>query len=199
MDLTADPGTAAPVQLPTGGGAVRGIGETFTVSAFSGTGSLSVPVATSPGRSGFGPGLALAYDSGFGNGIAGLGWRLELPAISRKTDRGLPVYDDAHESDVFLLSGAEDLVPADVPDRRRGRYLVRRYRPRVESAFARIERWTSAGDASDVFWRTFTGDNVLTRYGTTDESRVRDPADPRRIFSWLICEQQDARGNAVVY
>jgi RHS repeat-associated protein len=199
MDLTADPGTAAPVQLPTGGGAVRGIGETFTVSAFSGTGSLSVPVATSPGRSGFGPGLALAYDSGFGNGIAGLGWRLELPAISRKTDRGLPVYDDAHESDVFLLSGAEDLVPADVPDQRRGRYLVRRYRPRVESAFARIERWTSTDDASDVFWRTFTGDNVLTRYGTTDESRVRDPADPRRIFSWLICEQQDARGNAVVY
>jgi hypothetical protein len=36
---------------------------------------------------------------------------LALPAISRRTDRGLPQYDDAGESDTFLLSGAEDLVP----------------------------------------------------------------------------------------
>jgi Salmonella virulence plasmid 65kDa B protein len=57
-----------------------------------------------------------AYDryvkGGSGNGPFGLGWKLSLPEITRKTDKGLPKYQDAEESDVFILSGAEDLVPA---------------------------------------------------------------------------------------
>jgi hypothetical protein len=46
-----------------------------------GTGSMTVPIATSPGRGGFGPQLALSYDSGAGNGPFGLGWSLGLPQI----------------------------------------------------------------------------------------------------------------------
>ncbi len=34
------------------------------------------------------------------------GWCLSTPAITRKTDRGLPEYRDAEESDVHILSGA---------------------------------------------------------------------------------------------
>src|SRR5919199_6168293 len=102
---------APSIQLPKGGGAIRGIGEKFAANPVTGTGSMTVPIATSPGRSGFGPQLSLSYDSGAGNGPFGFGWSLSLPAISRKTDKGLPKYEDASESDVFLLSGAEDLVP----------------------------------------------------------------------------------------
>src|SRR5262245_10729171 len=103
---------AAPtISLPKGGGASRGIGEKFAANPVTGTGSMSVPLAVSPGRSGFGPQLALSYDSGAGNGPFGFGWSLALPAITRKTDKGLPRYRDAEESDVYLLSGAEDLVP----------------------------------------------------------------------------------------
>ena len=87
------------------------IGEKFDVNPATGTGSMSIPIATSPGRSGYGPQLALSYNSGSGNGIFGLGWGLSLPQITRKTDKGLPQYLDCKESDVFLLSGAEDLVP----------------------------------------------------------------------------------------
>jgi hypothetical protein len=36
---------------------------------------------------------------------------LPFPAIPRKTDKGLPRYCDVDESDVFILSGVEDLVP----------------------------------------------------------------------------------------
>ena len=99
------------IALPHGGGAIRGIGEKFSVSAVSGTASISIPLALSPGRSGFTPSLDLSYDSGSGNGPFGFGWKLSLPAITRKTDKGLPQYRDADESDVFVLSGAEDLVP----------------------------------------------------------------------------------------
>src|SRR3954467_9752397 len=76
------------LSLPKGGGAIRGLGEKFAANPVTGTGSMTVPIATSPGRSGFGPQLALAYDSGAGNGPFGLGWNLSVPSITRKTDKG---------------------------------------------------------------------------------------------------------------
>src|SRR5258707_7060941 len=132
------------ISLPKGGGAIRGIGEKFAANPVTGTGSMTVPIATSPGRSGFGPQLSLSYDSGSGNGPFGFGWSLSLPAITRKTDKGLPQYLDAAESDIFILSGAEDLVPVAPEDELDG-YRVRRYRPRIEGLFARIERWSRIG------------------------------------------------------
>ena len=45
-------------------------------------------------------------------------------------------------------------------------------------------------------------DNVTTLYGTDTSSRIADPPtrpDPRRVFSWLICESYDDKGNAIVY
>lgn len=211
----ANPLVAPSIALPKGGGAIRGIGEKFAANPVTGTGSMSVPIATSPGRSGFGPQLSLSYDSGTGNGPFGLGWSLSIPSITRKTDKGLPRYRDGAdvESDMFILSGAEDLVPVlvedqagdwkllDLPPRSiDGKTcLVRRYRPRIEGLFARIERWTNEADPKDVCWRSISSDNVTTWYGRTSESRIADPADPARIFSWLICESHDGKGNAIVY
>src|SRR5439155_4579618 len=99
----ASPFTSPQISLPKGGGAIRGIGEKFAANPVTGTGSLSVPIAVSPGRSGFGPALTLSYDSGSGNGVFGIGWSLSLPSITRKTDKGLPRYEDrpGHDSDVF--------------------------------------------------------------------------------------------------
>jgi RHS repeat-associated protein len=193
------------INLPKGGGSIRGIGEKFAANPVTGTGSLSVPIATSPGRSGFGPQLSLTYNSGSGNGSFGFGWNLSLPSITRKTDKGLPQYRDTDESDVFLLSGAEDLVPllnqddsrfaddTSAPD-----YIIHRYRPRIEGLFARIERWTKKA-GGDVHWRSISKENILTLYGKKPDSRISDPEDPTRIFSWLICETRDDKGNAVLY
>ena len=75
-------GSAAPsINLPKGGGAIRGIGEKFGTNPVTGTGSMSVPITASPGRAGFGPQLSLSYDSGSGNGPFGFGWSLSLPAL----------------------------------------------------------------------------------------------------------------------
>src|SRR6476660_982280 len=106
-----DRASVPSISIPKGGGAIRGIGEKFSVNAATGTGSLTVPIYASPGRSSFGPQLSLSYDSGAGNGPFGFGWSLSVLSITRKTDKGLPRYDDAEESDVFILSSAEDLVP----------------------------------------------------------------------------------------
>src|SRR6056297_511308 len=87
--------SAPSISLPKGGGAVRGMGEKFAANPVTGTGSMSVPITASPGRSGFGPELSLSYDSGGGNGPFGFGWKLSIASITRKTDKGLPQYNDA--------------------------------------------------------------------------------------------------------
>ncbi len=197
------------------------MGEKFAANPVTGSGSMAVPIAASPGRSGFGPQLSLSYDSGAGNGPNGFGWSLSLPAITRKTDKGLPRYrdwsSDPLEADVFVLSGAEDLVPVlrqgaaglEIHDDTIAGYRVRRYRPRIEGLFARIERWQwipTAADPrpepvqrADVHWRSMSRDNILTIYGADANSRIADPADPQRIFSWLICESRDDKGNGIRY
>jgi len=211
-DTAAHESIAVPaITLPKAGGAIRGIGEKFTTNPATGTGSLSVPIAVSPGRSGFGPRLSLSYDTGRGNGLFGFGWDLSLPAITRRTDKGLPRYADSEESDVFLLAGVEDLVPVLEYAANEGwqrvplvdpphapGYRIDRYRPRTEGLFARIERWTRLGDG-DVHWRSVTPDNVTTWYGGDTSSRIADPNDPTRVFKWLICRSHDDKGNAISY
>jgi hypothetical protein len=201
------PFAAPQINLPKGGGSIRGIGEKFTANAATGTGSLSVPIALSSGRSGFGPQVSLSYDSGSGNGPFGIGWSLGLPSITRKTDKGLPSYQDTEESDVFILSGSEDLVPVLkqtdydrwVPDEfEQHGYHVKRYRPRIEGLFARIERWTRLADG-DMHWRSISKDNILTVYGRTASARISDPCKRCHVFSWLICESYDDKGNAIHY
>ena len=219
IDNTSDiqgPSPLPSISLPKGGGAIRGIGEKFNANSVTGTASLNVPIYTSPGRSAFGPQLSLSYDSGAGNGPFGFGWNLSLPMITRKTDKGLPKYRDAEESDIFILSGAEDLVPVFKKDDKgewkldengnyiidedpdRDGYIVRRYRPRIEGLFARIERWIRRSDG-DTHWRSISKDNILTVYGRDKRSRICDPSDKSRVFSWLICESYDDKGNAIVY
>jgi len=200
------------ISLPQGGGAIQGIGEKFTANPVTGTGSMAVPIAMSPGRGGFGPQLALSYDSGAGNGPFGMGWSVGIASIRRKTDKGIPQYDDESESDTFILSGAGDLVPVlhevDGSWQREivedeaytSAYTVFRYRPRTEGLFARIERWVGSS-RGDVHWRVITGDNLTTIYGMSSTARIYDSEDEEkaRIFQWLIEKVYDDKGNVLMY
>ncbi|HEY9257196.1 SpvB/TcaC N-terminal domain-containing protein, partial [Chitinophaga sp.] len=201
--------TQTPViALPKGGGAIKGVDEKFNVNAVSGTAAFSIPIPYSPGRNGYMPGFDLSYHSGSGNGSFGLGWEVTIPAISRKTEDGLPRYYDATESDTFVLSGAEDLVPLlewngsewkNTPTPRTVdgvNYSVMRYRPRIEGSFTRIEKWTNVSSA-EVHWRIISSDNHTSYYGFTADSRLVDPDNENRVFKWLLCRTHDDKGNLV--
>src|SRR4029450_2253756 len=71
--------------------------------------------------------------------------------------------------------------------------------------------WTHTA-TGEIHWRSITRDNVTTFYGKDNRSRIFDPAQldpddptdldtphPTPLFSWVICQSYDDKGNAVVY
>ena len=154
------------------------------------------------------PKLSLQYSTGQGNGPFGLGWSLSVPMISRKTEKGIPKFDD--RVDTFMLSGAEDLVPF----LENGEHLVRtesqfginwqifRYRPRVEGLHARIEFWKPGPLAKrdlSAFWRITTRDNVTSIYGYSPQAKFSAPGRESKIFDWRLELTLNAKGNCVWY
>lgn len=204
------------LSLPKGGGAIKGIDEKFSVNAVNGTASFTIPLPFSPAR-GVSPSLNLTYSSGGGNGTFGLGWSLGLASIKRKTENELPRYQDGFDSDTFLFSEAEDLVPefekeldgslkldaggdyvireGDSSD---AAFTIRFYKPRIEGQFTRIERWTNK-TAGEIKWRVVTKENVTTLFGWTTASRISDPKNANKTFTWLPEFVFDDKGNCARY
>jgi RHS repeat-associated protein len=194
------------ISLPKGGGALKGIDEKFEVNSANGTAGFSVPLPITPGRNGFSPSLSLSYNSGGGNSPYGLGWDVGIPAIQRKTDKRLPRYRDGSDEDIFMFSGAEDLVPFltevtpgdwQTVEHRNGDYRVKRYRPRIEGGFARIERISHP--VRGIYWKVTTPDNTATIFGRNTNARIADPEDDTRIFQWLPEFSYDDKGNWIKY
>ncbi|MDU9005966.1 SpvB/TcaC N-terminal domain-containing protein [Sedimentitalea todarodis] len=199
--------TLPETTLPEGGGAIRGLDERFAVNGANGTATFSVPLPVSPARGGE-PALTLSYCSAAGNGPFGLGWSVDIPSVSRRTDRGLPQYRDAEDSDTYVIAGLEDLVPArdgsgalietTLDDGASQSHRVRRYRPRIEGSFSRIERWENLANGV-LHWRVKTRDNITSVYGAGAAARLADPEAPAHIFRWMCERRYDDRGNLTLY
>jgi RHS repeat-associated protein len=143
-----------------------------------GTGNYSVPLAAPKGPNELAPSLSLRYSTGQGNGPFGLGWRLAgASEISRRTDRGVPLYDD--DLDEFVLSEAETLVPVGGG----------RFRPRTDSRFLDVRR---DGDG----WTVRTKDGHASTLGRTAAGRI---ADGPRVLAWLVEQETDQAGNPITF
>jgi RHS repeat-associated protein len=167
--------------LPNGAGSVASAGQTFQVRPYNGTGAYHVPIETHPGHAGLKMTLSLAYSTHAGSGIAGVGWSLDLASVERRTDKGLPTFDD--EIDRFTLQG-DELLPTGGGS----------YRLRIDSRFARIRHVRKDGDD---FWVVTERDGGRVFYGLEPDHRVHD--DAGAIAAWRISKKQDANGNEVSY
>jgi RHS repeat-associated protein len=183
------------VVLPTGGGALRGLGETFEPDLQTGEGRARVPIACPPGRNGLGPDLALQYNAKSGNGPFGVGWTLDMGLIARSTRRGIPLYD---ESDTFVLSGVDLVAVTSRKVGEPGRPVVRevQYRPRIESAFAKITHRVSSEIDE---WKVTGRDGISTMFGSVQDARVADQDGVGRVFAWLPSSRRDRFGNQITY
>ena len=99
------------ITLPKGSGAIKSMDEKFSVNSSNSTAGYNIPLPFSKSRNDFVPAVSLSYNSGGGNGIFGLGWNIDIHSIARKTEQELPLYRDTIESDTFIFSGTEKLVP----------------------------------------------------------------------------------------
>ncbi|MDP3940091.1 MAG: SpvB/TcaC N-terminal domain-containing protein, partial [Deltaproteobacteria bacterium] len=176
-ESTSDPAASGK---PASGAGVMATGlEAFKTDLATGAASFSFSIETPPGTGGMQPEIALSYSSSAGNGWAGFGWTVDLGRIARRTERGAPSYDDA--ADTFGLDGAR-LVAGTGGE----------YHTEIES-FLRI-RHLAAGTIAD-HWEVASKDGRKLRFGATANSRIADPADPSRIFAWLLDRVEDAFGN----
>jgi hypothetical protein len=204
------PPTVPSISLPTGGGAIRDIGEKFTANSATGTGGLTIPVATSSGRAGFGPNA----DHRLRLGCRERAVRARLGAVTRRRSPARPTRgcratgttpirtrSCSPARRTWCRCGRSTTGWEQVPQRRAGTAAAtssRQYRPRIEGSFARIERGAT--------WRR--GDALaVDQLGERDHRLRRHRAEPdrgpggsaARVLSWLICESYDDAGNTSCY
>ncbi|MFS1526372.1 toxin TcdB middle/N-terminal domain-containing protein, partial [Microbulbifer sp. 2304DJ12-6] len=199
--LGADEHTAlqAPVlNLPTGPGSIAGLGEAFTPNLNTGTSSQLTRLAVPPGRNGLAPDVSVEYNSGFGNGLVGLGHRLTMPFIQRQTDQGLPNYsewgradqrdndhdgrtDEFDEFDTFINHQGEELVLVEDGV----------YRTKNATDFARYQRLSEG-------WMVTQPDGQRWYLGQDTGSRISS-GDGASVFAWYLQAIEDTHGNRIEY
>ncbi|MHC8328544.1 SpvB/TcaC N-terminal domain-containing protein [Pseudomonas sp. LB1P83] len=186
---------------------IASIGNSMGKVGWTGEASTGLPIPVSAGR-GFDPVLSLRYSSQSGNGPFGIGWQLNLGAITRQTSKGVPRYTD---DDVFIGPTGEELMAErdangeirkiEVSEYRGlaiGLHSVVRYWPRVESTFDLIEYWCSVAN-SIGFWLVHGADGSLHLFGKIESARKADPLNPERIVAWLLQESMNALGEHIGY
>jgi RHS repeat-associated protein len=213
----AETGSNSALVAPSGQGSVRGLGESYSASLSSGMVGYAVPIVTPPGRAGVAPKLVLSYSSAAGNGTAGIGWSLEVPAITRQTERGVPRYlDQARwhaQEDRFIYVGGRELVPVsdaaalayDGVGSPGGLSGYQQYRAQVSPEALRVyrapdfSRWIiQAPDG----WRFEFG--ALPSGSGPNESVVasnaaRQTGPNGEVFRWLLTRACDAHGSCIYY
>lgn len=129
-----------------------------------------------------------------------------LAAISRKTSKGVPKYEDA---DIMQADGT-DLRPELTADdkilstrrtlgigRRAREFSVVRYIPRLQSTFDLYHFCTP--DDGNPFWIIARADGSQQCYGITPDSCIYDPEIPGHIAAWLLVEIRNAVGENIFF
>src|SRR5690554_1414473 len=166
--------------LPSGGGSMKPIDETFKTDLGTGTGTYQIPLKFPKGVNDFTPKLNLKYSTGRGNGPFGIGWGIDIPVITRSTGTAIPSFDD--DEDVFLFEGRE-LVHV-------GNNI---YRPLIENEFSLITK-TNNG------WNVKTKTGIQLNLGSDENSRhsFNDDED-EKIYAWFLNEMIDNNGSTITY
>jgi len=162
---------------------------------------LSYPIEVPPGRNGMQPQLALTYDSSAGNGWVGLGWNLNVPAITIETRWGVPRYDPALETETYLLNG-EMLTPVAHRSELVSRTAEKIFHTRVEGQFRKIIR--HGNHPANYWWEVIDKDGTRSFYGGIPENN--SPAENStlvdangNIFKWALSEVRDLHNNSMQY
>ncbi|EOZ9390970.1 SpvB/TcaC N-terminal domain-containing protein [Enterobacter cancerogenus] len=195
--------------LPKGGGAVTGLKGDMAAAGPDGAAVLALALPVSVGR-GYAPSLVLSYHSRAGNGPFGIGWAIGQPAVRRRTNKGVPTWD---EKDEFTGPDGEVLVPvldeAGEPDVRRASTLlnvelgedftVSAWRTRTETDFSRLEFWEPVSHGEPGFWVLYSPDGQVHLLGRNPQARISPPENRLQVAVWLAESSVSATGEQIYW
>lgn len=155
------------------------------VSGASGAFTYEIPVQTPPGRSGMEPSIALAYSSQNGEeaNIAGYGWDIPIPAITRANVYGSQTL---HASPTYVSSLSGELATTSDPTL----FLARA----DDGSNLRYALATTTDG-----WRVTDKKGTVYTFGASAAARQDDPSNNNRIYRWLLEKVEDTNGNYVTY
>lgn len=169
--------SSASLTLPSGGGQVFGISESFTPDLHTGSGNFAVPIVCPEAQNGLRPELSLGYSTGGGNGPFGMGFRIPIMTIARETSNGVPEYGAGEGNYLFSESGR-------LVDCGNGRF-----RPEVETAHWLIKK-------TGTHWTVTVKDGTVYTLGPDANARVEQDG---KVFSWLLQTVTDPNGLTMTY
>lgn len=198
--------TIPPITILSGHQVVGSVGGSFEVGG-NGAASYSVPLDLPAGTGGMVPQLALAYSSGGGNGIMGVGWDMSgLQRITRgpatRARDGFIDAVDFDDKDRFYLDG-ERLVAvknASGQAATTADYGKAGTEYRTENnSFARIISHGQLGSGPH-HWTVETKAGLMLEFGNCGTSCVQNPSGEGALV-WSLNKAQDSVGNyyQVVY
>ncbi len=170
----------------------------------TGTVSTGFPIKLPTGRNGMQPNLNVTYNSEGGNGWMGLGWNLQLPAITLDTRWGVPRFDEAYETEIYQLNGEQLVLKVGSeytsPHRYSGditRSNNREFYLRKEGSYLKIVR--SGSSPSNYSWVVTDKLGNKSYYGEDNSSVIKDESINANITHWALSKTVDPFGNEVWY
>ena len=164
-----------------------------------GSANLQYPFEMPPARNGMQPSLGLQYSSEGGNGWLGEGWNISVPSITLDTRWGVPRYDQAKETETYLLSGSmlstmDDNGQMGVAHRgeKMNRKADRQFYTRQGGDFSRIIR--KGNSPANYYWEVtdkqgvkyiYGGDGAVVKGNVTDASG--NTRDRTVLFVKIAC------------
>ena len=87
-------GSQSPSTLksPSGPASIKGLAQDPSLSLFSAQVQYQIPIDLPAGPGGIKPSMSLMYDGSLGSGAMGMGWKIDVPRIERKTQKGVPTF-----------------------------------------------------------------------------------------------------------
>lgn len=159
--------------------------------------SYSIDLEVPPGTHDLAPGLAIAYNSGGGDGLLGVGWGLS--GLSSITRTGCTLAQDGHHGainydldDRFILDGQRLMAVS-------GDYGAPQaiYHTEIQTWRTVIPHYPSGWDvrSGPLSFTVHTRDGQTWEYGATPDSRVPASSTTPAIRLWSLNRVTDRHGN----
>jgi RHS repeat-associated protein len=159
----------------------------------SGAANYIIPIEVPPGSAGMVPSMALRYDSSGGNGLLGVGWKLEgLGVVSRCNKT---IAQDTLRSGPTLITSDAYCLNSQRLILETGTYGTAgsTYRTELQS-FNKIQMVGAAGSGPASFVVT-SRNGVITEYGNTTDSRIYPAGQAATPYLWAQNKVTDPLGN----